>query len=71
MYEKEKEYEIGKLEDKASMLEEKLAQEESKAVALQEKLDEAYSKMNTLASDTVKANGAVRIMSPGTSATSK
>lgn len=70
-YEKEKEYEIGKLEDKASMLEEKLAQEESKAVALQEKLDEAYSKMNTLASDTVKANGAVRIMSPGTSATSK
>lgn len=71
MYEKEKEYKIGKLEDKASMLEEKLAQEESKAVALQEKLDEAYSKMNTLASDTVKANGAVRIMSPGTSATSK
>lgn len=71
MYEKEKEYEIGKLEDKVSMLEEKLAQEESKAVALQEKLDEAYSKMNTLASDTVKANGAVRIMSPGTSTTSK
>lgn len=71
MYEKEKEYEIGKLEDKVSMLEEKLAQEESKTVALQEKLDEAYSKMNTLASDTVKANGAVRIMSPGTSATSK
>lgn len=71
MYEKEKGYEISKLEDKVSMLEEKLKQEESKAVALQEKLDEAYSKMNTLASDTVKANGAVRIMSPGTSATSK
>lgn len=71
MYEKEKEYEIGKLEDKVSMLEEKLAQEESKTVALQEKLDEAYSKMNTLASDTVKANGTVHIMSPGTSSTSK
>lgn len=71
MYEKEKEYEIGKLEDKVSMLEEKLAQEESKTVALQEKLDEAYSKMNTLASDTVKANGMVHIMSPGTSSTSK
>ena len=71
MYEKEKEYEIGKLEDKVSMLEEKLAHEESKTVALQEKLDEAYSKMNTLASDTVKANGMVHIMSPGTSSTSK
>lgn len=71
MYEKEKEYEIGNLEDKVFILEEKLAQEESKTVALQEKLDEAYSKMNTLASETVKANGAVRIMSPVTSATSK
>lgn len=71
MYEKEKEYEIAKLEDKASMLEEKLALEESKVVALQEKLDEAYSKMNTLASDTVKANGAVRIVSSGTTPASK
>ena len=71
MYEKEKEYEIAKLEDKVSMLEEKLGLEESKVVALQEKLDEAYSKMNTLASDTVKANGAVRIVSSGTTPASK
>ena len=71
MYEKEKEYEIAKLEDKVSMLEEKLEQEESKTTTLQSKLDDAYTKMNTLASETVKANGAVRIVSSGTTPASK
>ena len=71
MYEKEKEYEIAKLEDKVSMLEEKLGLEESKTATLQSKLDDAYTKMNTLASETVKANGAVRIVSSGTIPASK
>lgn len=66
MYEKEKAYEIAKLEDKVSMLEEKLGLEESKTATLQSKLDDAYSRMNALASETVKANGAVRIVSSGT-----
>lgn len=71
MYEKEKEYEIAKLEDQVSMLKEKLEQEESKTTTLQSKLDDAYTKMNTLASETVKANGAVRIVSSGTTPASK
>lgn len=71
MYEKEKEYEISKLEDRAAMLEEKLKSEEQKSAELQAKLDEAYTRMNTLASDTVKANGAVRIVSSGSNPTSK
>lgn len=71
LYEKEKGYEIDKLEDKVSMLEEKLALEERKTVALQEKLDEAYTKMNTLASETVKANGAVHVISSGVTTSSK
>ena len=71
MYEKEKEYEIAKLEDKVSMLEEKLGLEESKTATLQSKLDDAYSRMNALASETVKANGAVRIVSSGTTPVSK
>lgn len=71
MYEKEKEYEIAKLEDQVSMLKEKLEQEESKTITLQSKLDDAYSRMNTLASETVKANGAVRIVSSGTTPVSK
>ena len=71
MYEKEKEYEIAKLEDKVSMLEEKLGLEESKTATLQSKLDDAYSRMNALASETVKANGAVRIVSSGTTPASK
>lgn len=71
MYEKEKEYEIAKLEDQVSMLKEKLEQEESKTITLQSKLDDAYSRMNTLASETVKANGAVRIVSSGANPVSK
>lgn len=71
MYEKEKEYEISKLEDRTAMLEEKLKSEEQKSAELQAKLDEAYTRMNTLASDTVKANGAVRIVSSGSNPTSK
>ncbi len=49
----------------------KLEQEESKTTTLQSKLDDAYTKMNTLASETVKANGAVRIVSSGTTPASK
>lgn len=66
MYEKEKEYEIAKLQDKVEALTQAKEDAETKAWQLQEKLDEAYAKMNTLASDTVKANGSVKIVSSGT-----
>lgn len=71
MYEKEKEYEIAKLEDQLALLKEKLEQEENKTATLQSKLDEAYTRMNSLASETVKANGAVRIVSSGSNPVSK
>ena len=63
MYEKEKEYEIAKLQDQVDRLTEAKEDAETKAWQLQEKLDEAYAKMNALASDTVKANGSVKIVS--------
>ena len=71
MYEKEKEYEIAKLQDQVDRLTEAKEDAETKAWQLQEKLDEAYAKMNTLASDTVKANGAVKIVSSGSTPSSK
>lgn len=71
MYEKEKEYEIAKLQDQVDRLTEAKEDAETKAWQLQEKLDEAYAKMNALASDTVKANGAVKIVSSGSTQTSK
>lgn len=71
MYEKEKEYEIAKLQDQVDRLKEAKEDAETKAWQLQEKLDEAYAKMNTLASDTVKANGAVKIVSSGSTPSSK
>lgn len=71
MYEKEKEYEIAKLQDQVDRLKEAKEDAETKAWQLQEKLDEAYAKMNTLASDTVKANGAVKIVSSGSAPSSK
>lgn len=71
MYEKEKEYEIGRLKDLVESLTQAKEDAETKAWRLQEKLDEAYAKMNTLASDTVKANGAVKIVSSGSNPSSK
>lgn len=71
MYEKEKEYEIAKLQDQVDRLTEAKEDAETKAWQLQEKLDEAYAKMNALASDTVKANGAVKIVSSGSTPSSK
>ena len=71
MYEKEKEYEIGKLQDQVDRLTEAKEDAETKAWQLQEKLDEAYAKMNALASDTVKANGSVKIVSSGAGQGSK
>ena len=63
LYEKDKGYEIAKLQDKVEALTQAKEDAETKARQLQEKLDEAYTKMNTLASDTVKANGSVKIVS--------
>lgn len=71
MYEKEKDYEISKLQDQVDRLKEAKEDAETKAWQLQEKLDEAYAKMNALASDTVKANGAVKIVSSGSTPSSK
>lgn len=71
MYEKEKEYEIGRLKDQVESLTQAKEDAETKAWQLQEKLDEAYAKMNALASDTVKANGAVKIVSSGSTPSSK
>lgn len=71
MYEKEKDYEISKLQDQVDRLKEAKEDAETKAWQLQVKLDEAYAKMNALASDTVKANGAVKIVSSGSTPSSK
>lgn len=71
MYEKEKEYEIGRLKDQVESLTQAKEDAETKAWQLQEKLDEAYAKMNALASETVKANGAVKIVSSGSNPSSK
>ena len=71
MYEKEKEYEIGRLKDQVESLTQAKEDAETKAWQLQGKLDEAYAKMNTLASETVKANGAVKIVSSGSAPSSK
>lgn len=71
MYEKDKDYEIKSLQDQVDRLTTAKEDAEAKAWQLQEKLDEAYKRMNELASSTVAANGAVKIISSGSTPASK
>lgn len=58
----EHEYKERFANDKIARLEESALAAASKIAELQEKLDDAYSKMNILATNTVQANGGVRIL---------
>lgn len=62
LYEREKENEIEKLSSELALVKDALAAAQTKNAELQDKLDDAYDRMNKLAADTVKANGAVRIV---------